>query len=43
MKRSPIVPLTLAAGFMLSSGLAYLQNGVIREQAEVLAQYESGA
>lgn len=43
MKRSPIVPLTLAASFLVLALIAHAQNGVIREQANTLAQYESGA
>lgn len=42
-KPSRIVPLTLATAFLLLAGIAHLQNGVIREQADVLAQYENGA
>lgn len=42
-KRSPIVPLTLAISFLVSCGIGYYQNGVIRDQADTLAKYESGA
>jgi hypothetical protein len=41
--RSPIVPLTLAISFLVSCGIGYYQNGVIREQANTLALYERGA
>ena len=43
MKRSRIVPWTLAIAFLLTAGLSHVQNGVIREQANTLALYESGA
>lgn len=42
-KTSRIVPLTLAIAFLLLACFEHWQNGVIREQASVLARYENGA
>lgn len=43
MKRSPIIPLTLAAAFVLLAGFAFVQNAVIHKQSNTLAQYETAA
>jgi hypothetical protein len=43
VRRSPIVPLTLAASFLVLALIAHAQNGVIHKQAATLALYESAA
>jgi hypothetical protein len=42
-KPSRIVPLTLAAAFLVLALIAHAQNGVIHKQAATLALYESAA
>lgn len=42
-RNSRIVPLTLATAFLLLACFAHWQNGVIREQSNILGLYESGA